>query len=170
MRESLNCSVLIKDVLTVQSDIIVISANPSLLAGSGISGVIHKAAGPQLEAATKPFAPLVPGHAIITPAFNLSAKYVIHTVCPRYMDGQRGEAEQLYNAYASALALYSEAPDAKSIAFVSMGTGVYKWPMALAADIAVKALLTSTFDQTLMCVMDEATQVVYQKALDRYRN
>ena len=170
MRESLNCSVLITDMLTIQSDIIVISANPSLLAGSGISGVIHKAAGPQLEAAAKPFAPLTPGQATITPAFNLSAKYVIHTVCPRYMDGQRGEAEQLYNAYASALALHSQAPDAKSIAFVSMGTGVYKWPMALAADIAVKALLTSTFDQTLMCVMDEATRVVYQKALDRYRN
>ena len=169
MRDSFNCSVLIKDVLTVQSDIIVISANPSLLAGSGISGIIHKAAGPQLEAAAKPFAPLTPGQAIITPAFNLSAKYIIHTVCPRYMDGQRGEAEQLYNAYASALALHSEAPNAKSIAFVSMGTGVYKWPMALAADIAVKVLLTSAFEQTLMCVMDEATRVVYQGALDRHR-
>ena len=159
-----------QSILTMASDVIVMSAYPSLLAGSGISGIIHKAAGPQLEAAVKPFAPLTPGQAIITPAFNLSAKYVIHTVCPRYMDGQRGEAEQLYNAYASALALHSEAPDAKSIAFVSMGTGVYKWPMALAADIAVKALLTSTFDQTLMCVMDEATRVVYQKALDLYRN
>jgi len=61
-------------------------------------------------------------------------------------------------------------PDAKNIAFVSMGTGIYKWPMELAADIAVKALLTSTFEQTLMCVIDEATRVVYQKALDRYRN
>ena len=150
-------------------DIIAFSANPSLLAGSGISGIIHKAAGPQLEAAAKPFAPLMPGEAIITPAFNLSAKYVIHTVCPRYMDGQRGEAEQLYSAYASALALHSGAPDAKSIAFVSMGTGVYKWPMALAADVAVKALLTSTFEQTSMCVMDEATRVVYQGALDRHR-
>lgn len=169
MREPFNCSVFIKDVLTVQSDIIVISANPSLLAGSGISGIIHKAAGPQLEAAAKPFAPLTPGQAIITPAFNLPAKYVIHTVCPRYMDGQRDESEQLYNAYASALALHSEAPDAKSIAFVSMGTGVYKWPMALAADVAVKALLTSTFEQTSMCVMDEATRVVYQGALDRHR-
>ena len=163
-------SIKIQDILTINTDINVLSANPSLLAGSGISGIIHKAAGPQLEAAAKPFAPLTPGQAIITPAFNLSAKYVIHTVCPRYMDGQRGEAEQLYNAYASALALHSETPDAKSIAFVSMGTGVYKWPMALAADIAVKALLTSTFEQTLMCVMDEATRVVYQKALDRYRN
>ena len=66
------------------------------------------------------------------------------------------------------MALHSQVSDAKSIAFVSMGTGVYKWPMALAADIAVKALLTSTFEETLMCVMDEATRVVYQGALDRY--
>jgi O-acetyl-ADP-ribose deacetylase (regulator of RNase III) len=169
MHAPLNFAVLTKDLLTAQSDIIVISANPSLLAGSGISGIIHKAAGPQLEAAAKSFAPLTPGQAIITPGFNLSAKYVIHTVCPKYMDGQRGEAEQLYNAYASALALHSQAPDAKSIAFVSMGTGVYKWPMALAADVAVKALLTSTFEQTSMCVLDEATRVVYQGALDRHR-
>ena len=56
----------------------------------------------------------------------------------------------------------------KSIIFASMGTSAYKWPMALAADIAVKALLIRTFEQTLMCVMDEATRVVYQKALDRY--
>jgi len=52
--------------------------------------------------------------------------YVIHTVCPRYMYGQRGEAEQLYKAYAAALALHSQVSEAKSIAFVSMGTGVYK--------------------------------------------
>ena len=158
----------IQNILAIKADILVLSANPSLLAGSGISGIIHKAAGPQLEAAATPFAPLTPGQAIITPAFNLSAKYVIHTVCPRYMDGQRGESEQLYNAYASALALHSEAPDAKSIAFVSMGTGVYKWPIELAADVAVKALLMSTFDETLMCVIDEKTRLIYQAALDRY--
>jgi len=67
------------------------------------------------------------------------------------------------------MALHSQVPNAKSIAFVSMGTGVYKWPVELAADIAVKVLLTSTFEQTLMCVMDEATRVVYQGALDRHR-
>ena len=156
-------SISIQNILTANSDILVLSANPSLLAGSGISGVIHKAAGPNLEAAAKPFAPLEPGRSIITPAFDLSAKYIIHTVCPRYMDGQRGESEQLYNAYASALALHSQAPDANSIAFVSMGTGVYKWPMELAAGIAVKALLTSTFESTLMCVVDEATRMLYQK-------
>ena len=163
MMLTIKCS----SILGIDAEIIVISANSSLLAGSGISGAIHKAAGPQLEAAAKPFGPLKPGQAIITRAFNLSAKYVIHTVRPRYMDGQRGEREQLYNAYKSALALHSQVPDAKSIAFVSMGTGIYKWPMGLAADIALKALLTSTFDETLMCVMDEATRLTYQEALDR---
>jgi len=59
-------------------------------------------------------------------------------------------------------------PEAKSIAFVSMGSGIYKWPMVLAADIAVKALLTSTFEQTLMCVMNEEARLIYQGALDRY--
>ena len=168
MGKHTNLSVIVHNILRQPCDIVVISANPSLLAGSGISGIIHKAAGPQLEAVAKPFAPLAPGQAIITPAFSLSAKNVIHTVCPRYMDGQRGESEQLYNAYASALALHCQAPDAKSIAFVSMGTGVYKWPIALAADIAVKALLTSTFEETLICVIDEKTRLIYQASLDRY--
>lgn len=81
----------------------------------------------------------------------------------------RGEKELLSAAYANSLAFCDQVPEAKSIAFVSMGTGIYKWPMVLAADIAVKALLTSTFDQTLMCVMDEATRVVYQSALDCHR-
>jgi O-acetyl-ADP-ribose deacetylase len=160
--------ILLTSVQAVESDVIVISANGSLLAGSGISGIIHKAAGPQLEAEAKLFAPLTPGEATITPGFNLSAKYVIHTVCPRYMDGQRGESEQLYNAYAAALALHSQGRDAKSIAFCSLGTGVYKWPVALAADIAVKALLTSKFEETLMCVIDEKTRQMYQAALDSY--
>ena len=160
-------SIKVNSILDARTEIVVLSANPSLLAGSGISGIIHKVAGPQLEAAAKPFAPLTPGQATITPGFNLSAKYVIHTVCPRYMDGERDESERLYNAYASALALHSQAPDAKSIAFVSMGTGVYKWPMELAADIAVKALLTSSFDETLMCVIDERTRLIYQGALER---
>ena len=75
---------------------------------------------------------------------------------------------KLYNAFASVLALHSKASEAKSITFVSIGTGVYNWPMALAADIAVKALLTSRFEQTLMCVVDEKTRLIYQAALDRY--
>ena len=152
------------EVQKSKADIIVISAHPSLLAGSGISGIIHKAAGSELEQYVKPLGPLEPGQAVITPAFNLDAKYIVHTICPRYMDGQRGEAEQLASAYISALGFYDQVPDAKSIAFVSMGTGVYKWPLAMAADIATRELLKSKFDKTFLCVMDENTKRAYQKA------
>jgi O-acetyl-ADP-ribose deacetylase (regulator of RNase III) len=156
------------NILTTITDIMVLSANPSLLAGSGVSGVIHKAAGPHLEIAAKAFAPISPGEAIITPGFNLSAKYVIHTVCPRYIDGTHGEEELLAAAYKNTLTFYNQIPDAKSIAFVSMGTGVYKWPMALAAEIAVKELLKSRFKENYICVLDEQSRLIYQSALDRY--
>lgn len=158
----------IKDIKVIKSDVLVLSANPSLLAGSGVSGVIHNAAGPQLEIAAKAFAPISPGEAIITPGFNSSAKYVIHTVCPRFMDGNRGERVLLAAAYKNTLAFYNQIPDAKSIAFISMGTGVYKWPMALAAEIAVKELLKSRFEENYMCVLDEQSRLIYQSALDRF--
>ena len=151
------------------AEIIVLSANPSLLAGSGISGIIHKAAGSELEKAAKLLGPLKPGEAAITPAFNLSAKYVIHTVCPRYMDGQGVEKEHLAAAYNSALAFYNQVPDVKSIAFVLMGTGIYKWPLELAAQVAVKELTKSKFEETIMCVVDEMTKTLYQRAYDRFR-
>ena len=149
------------------AEIIVLSANPSLLAGSGISGIIHKAAGSELEKAAKLLGPLKPGEAAITPAFNLSAKYVIHTVCPRYMDGQRVERELLAEAYRSALSFYGEESDVRSISFVSMGTGVYRWPLELAAEIAVGELAASKFEVTTMCVIDEATRTIYQHAYSR---
>jgi O-acetyl-ADP-ribose deacetylase (regulator of RNase III) len=152
------------DILQSGADIIVLSANPSLLAGSGISGVIHKAAGKELELATKALGPIKVGEAIITPAFNLSAKYLVHTVCPRYIDGQRGERELLAEAYQSALSFYNEVSDVTSIALVSMGTGVYRWPLELAAKIAVKELAQSKFEMTTMCVIDEATRTIYQRA------
>ena len=151
------------------AEIIVLSANPSLLAGSGISGIIHKAAGSELEKAAKLLGPLKPGEAVITPAFNLSAKYVIHTVCPRYMDGQRVERELLAEAYRSALSFYGEVSDVRSISFVSMGSGIYKWPLELAAQVAVKELTKSKFEETIMCVVDGATKTVYQRAYDRFR-
>lgn len=157
-----------QSILNSAADIIVISAHPSLLAGSGIPGIVHKAAGPELEQSAKVLGPLKPGQAVITPAFKLNAKFVVHAICPRYMDGQRDEPKLLASAYNSALGFYKKVPDAKSIAFVSMGTGVYKWPLALAADIAVKELMESQFEESIICVMGEATRMVYQTACDRW--
>jgi len=143
-----------ESILDVDADIIVMSANPSLLAGSGVSGVIHKAAGPELEQYAKPFAPLSEGQAIITPAFNLKANHVVHTVCPRFYDGQRGEQHGLRHAYVNALEICDNLDRTNTIAFVSMGTGIYKWPAELAAKIALDALTESKFEETLMCIQD----------------
>lgn len=146
------------------AEIIVLAANPSLLAGSGISGIIHKAAGSELEKAAKLLGPLKPGEAVITPAFNLSAKYVVHTVCPRYIEGAAKEKEELAGAYRSALSFYNQVVDVESIAFVSMGTGIYKWPLELAAGIAVNELAKSKFKETTMYVVDDATRTIYEIA------
>ena len=148
------------------ADVLVFSAHPSLLSGSGVSGVIHKAAGKELEQAAKVFAPINPGEAIITPAFNLSAKYVIHAVCPRYIYGTDNEEELLARAYSSALALYDKTDNANSIAFVSMGTGVYRWPLEKAAKIAVSELSKSKFKETIVCVVDEETKDIYQRTYE----
>ena len=155
-------------ILLIKTDVIVLSANSSLLAGSGISGIIHKAAGPELEKAAKPLGPLEPGQAVVTPGFNLSAKYVIHTVCPRYMDGTRGEKELLSAAYANTLKFYKQIPEARSIAFVSMGTGIYKWPLELAAEIAVSELVKSQFERTTMCVVDDITRLAYESKIYKF--
>ena len=160
--------IVVGDILKSKADVIVFSAHPSLLSGSGISGVIHKAAGPELEKAAKILGPLRPGEAVITPAFNLSARYIIHAVCPRYVYGTLEEERGLAQAYKSALDLKKEMPEATRIAFVSMGTGVYRWPLELAADIAVRALAQSGFETTSLYVTDDITRKVYQHACDNY--
>ena len=128
-------------------------------------GVIHKAAGSELEQYAKPLGPLSVGQAIVTPPFNLSAKYVVHTVCPRYLDGFRGEARQLALAYANALKVRDDLSDAASIAFVSMGTGVYKWPVAIATKIAVKELSKSRFKETFICATDAMLSSIYRATI-----
>ena len=148
------------------ADVLVFSAHPSLLSGSGVSGLIHKAAGKELEQASKAFAPIKPGEAIITPAFKLSANYVIHAVCPRYIYGTDEEEKLLAQTYSAALALYDKTNNATSVAFVSMGTGVYRWPLEKAAKIAIDELTKSNFKETSLCVVDEETKSAYQRALE----
>ena len=154
----------ITDILKSGADIIVFSSHPSLLAGSGVSGIVHKAAGPELELFAKSLGPIAPGESVITPAFNLPAKYIIHSVCPRYIYGTSEEEQGLAKAYRSALSLKLQAPDASSIAFVSFGTGIYRWPLEVAAKIAVAELSKSEFESTMMCVADIRTKAAYDKA------
>jgi O-acetyl-ADP-ribose deacetylase (regulator of RNase III) len=154
------------DILDLDVDVIVNSANPSLLAGGGVCGAIHRAAGPELEAAAKPLGPLKPGEAVVTDGFGLKAKFVIHAVAPRYMHGTADEERQLQSAYATALQLASRLKGVESIAFPSMGTGIYRWPLEKAAELAVEVLLQSPLARTVMAVRDDLNYEAYMSALN----
>jgi O-acetyl-ADP-ribose deacetylase (regulator of RNase III) len=154
------------DITTIRTQAIVNSANPSLLAGSGVCGAIHSAAGPQLEVACRAIGKIEPGQAVITPAFNLPAAYVIHAVAPRYLDGQRDEAAILRQAYSSICRIVHE-NRITQVTLPSLGTGIYRFPLGLAARIAVETLheqLAFECDATFVC-FDHTTFAAYQQAL-----
>ena len=156
------------DITTISTGAIVNSANPSLLAGGGVCGAIHRAAGPQLEATCRAIGKLEPGQAVITQAFDLPAKYVIHAVAPRYWDGTRGEAETLQQAYSAISKLIAQYGIAQ-VTLPSLGTGIYRFPLNQAASIACKTLheqLPAGCDATFVC-FDEVTFAAYEKALHR---
>lgn len=130
-------SILKGDITLQHVDAIVNSANPSLLAGGGVCGAIHKAAGPELEVACKAIGRCGAGAAVITPAFNLPSKFVIHAVGPRWLDGMRGEPELLEQCYESIFSLVAD-NDFRSVAIPSISTGIYHYPLDGAAEIAMR--------------------------------
>lgn len=158
---------LLQDIVQSGADVIVNSANPTLLAGGGVSAAIHRAAGPKLQQATIAHAPLMPGQAIVTPGFNLDAKYVIHTVAPRYLSGTEEESQRLAAAYRAALDLCSHLENVGSIAFPSLGTGIYRWPLKRAARIAIQTLAASPCEETWLCVIDQAVFDAYANCLNQ---
>jgi O-acetyl-ADP-ribose deacetylase (regulator of RNase III) len=159
--------ILISDILDLDVDVIVNSANPSLLAGGGVCGAIHRAAGSQLEEASRVLGPIKPGNAVVTPGFNLKAKFVIHAVAPRYMYGSEEEEQQLQSAYETALVLASQLEGVSSIAFPSMGTGIYRWPLERASVLAIEALKNSPIARTIMALRDADAYAAYERVLGR---
>ena len=126
------------DITNMHCDAIVNTANPRPVIGSGTDAGIHAKAGPELLEARKAIGAIRPGHAAITPAFHLGARYVIHTVGPVWRGGLFGEAKTLRSCYDSALALAQE-HHCKSIAFPLISTGNYGFPRDRALSIAIQA-------------------------------
>ena len=151
---------------------IVNAANTSLLGGGGVDGAIHRAAGPELLAKCRTLHGCETGEAKITGAYNLPCKYVIHTVGPIWQEGTHSEAELLANCYFNSLKLVAE-NGMHSVAFPSISTGVYRFPVERAAAIAVDTVFRflRTYPNEIETVewvlFDVHTFEVYQEAIDR---
>ncbi len=130
------------DVTEQDVDAIVNAANSRLAGGGGVDGAIHRAGGPTIMEETEAKYPdgCPTGRAVITAAGNLPCRFVIHTVGPVWSGGNRGEAELLESAYRSSLEL-AAAQDCRSVAFPSLSTGAYRYPLDQASRIAISSAI-----------------------------
>ena len=128
------------DITRLDVDAIVNAANTSLLGGGGVDGAIHRAAGPELLEECRSLHGCETGQARITRGYRLPARWVIHTVGPVWQGGEKGEDEVLASAWRSSLKLASD-KEMDTVAFPSISTGAYRFPLERAAAIAVREVV-----------------------------
>jgi O-acetyl-ADP-ribose deacetylase len=165
--------ILLSDITKIKADVIVNAANKSLLGGGGVDGAIHLAAGPELLKECEKLGGCKTGEAKITKAYNLPAKFIIHTVGPVFGQENGKEPKLLEDCYLNSLKL-AEDYSATSIAFPCVSTGAFGYPKDKAAKIAINSIKKYFFNNrqrkiksVIFSVIDELDYRIYKQILEK---